>query len=111
MNYTYLKTYFINPQLSNELLPTFYEYIEQFLGSGGGVNNKAYHANGGGAIILRSQTYNLLGAINTNGYPLDATYFKTKTVAGGSGGYILIDQVSNTTVDSTKLVISSILNV
>ena len=66
-----------------------------FLGSGGGIGSTAEQAAGGGAIVLRSMSFNLRGAITSCGYPLDVEeYVKTDTdtmVAGGSGGYILID--------------------
>ena len=41
-----------------------------FLGSGGGVNSADNQGTkGGGAIVLRSQVFNLLGMISASGYP------------------------------------------
>ena len=54
MEYTELIGYLVNPILSNDLKPEFYDKIQDYLGSGGGVNNTNVHANGGGAIVLRS---------------------------------------------------------
>jgi hypothetical protein len=59
MDYEELITYLVDPFLSNDLSQEFYDKTDIFLGSGGGVNNKTKGASGGGAIVLKSVSYNL----------------------------------------------------
>jgi len=47
-----------NSLLNNTMDQTFYDMIDDFLGSGGGINkNKSSVTSGGGAIILRGSAY------------------------------------------------------
>jgi len=68
-----LISYLVDIITSDDLNSTFYEVIDVFLGSGGGVNNTEKHANGGGAIILKGSTFTLYGNVSSQGYPLNSS--------------------------------------
>ena len=84
-------------ELIRQLNASSYD-ISQYVGSGGGLTTGAASTTqGGGAIVLRSGHFKLLGKIGASGYPLDvsnSTFEEDEIVSGGSGGYIFIDQIA-----------------
>ena len=84
-------------ELIRQLNASTYD-ISQYVGSGGGLTTgAAVTTQGGGAIVLRSGQFKLLGKIGASGYPLEisnSTFEEAEIVSGGSGGYILIDQIA-----------------
>ena len=80
------------------------------MGSGGGLGTQfSEKTRGGGAVLISSQVFEILGNISASGYPqnlTDAGIGSNVSVSGGSGGLIMIDQMNKTeniTINKTNV--------